>query len=170
MHCVYICNSPLPHAICCGLVTCCIYQDDRDQNVKSGWVALSLSHRCRHCNHQLQQSSTITIIIINNTINNCKNHCRLCQCYPSSSSLWRRSSSSSSTPPTAPACVSHCKLVSLLARARVTSKERVKPVLALLAAHPAKVSAGQTAPRPNSYFKLSVHPGYLGWEPVSSKL
>ena len=39
--CVCICNSPLPHAICCGLVTCCIYQDDRDQNVKSGWVALS---------------------------------------------------------------------------------------------------------------------------------
>ena len=51
---VYICISSLPHAICCGLVTCCIYQDDRDQNVKSGWVALSLSHRCRHCYHQLQ--------------------------------------------------------------------------------------------------------------------
>ena len=78
-------------------------------------MALSLSHRCRHCNHQLQQSSTITIIIINNTINNCKNHCRLCPCWPRSSSLGRRSSSSSSTPETAPACVSHCKLVSLLA-------------------------------------------------------
>ena len=120
--------------------------------------------------------TVVVIVIINsNTItnitsNNCMNHCRLCPCWPRSSSLWRRSSSSSSwTPETAPACVSHCKLVSLLATSQ-GHEQRTRKTSPGCAAHPAKVSAGQTAPRPNSYFKLSVHPGYLGWEPVSSKL
>ena len=98
------------------------------------------------------------------------------QTWQSTPALSQRRKQSSSTIEITPACVSHCKLVSLLATSQ-GHEQRTRKTSPGFAVRPirqkwvlAKQHLGQRAPRPNSYFKLSVHPGYLGWEPVSSKL